>query len=130
MRVMIIDNDTAWTRSLELILSQRGYEVVVFNDPVAACQYIDENYNTRPAEMPDAVLLDYAMPRMSGFQVLTRIRDELPASGRVVFVTGHGDQIAHADLQQMGVDAWLAKPVEIDELTAVLEHGRTCGNAA
>lgn len=124
MRVMIVDNDEAWTRSLEIVLKQRGYEVTAFTEPARACDFIDQVRKTSlltEDDLPDAVVLDYVMPQMSGFGVLARIGSELKAHCVVVFVTGHGDQLEAADFRQMGVTACLEKPVDVDELVKVLE---------
>lgn len=124
MRVMIVDNDEAWTRSLEILLKQRGYEVTAFTESERACDFIDQVHGTdflTDDDLPDAVILDYIMPQMSGFQVLARIASELKAGCVVVFVTGHGDQLQSADLKQMGVAACLEKPVDMDDLVKALE---------
>ena len=124
MRVMIVDNDEAWTRSLEILLKQRGYDVVAFTEPERACAFINRvhgtGFLTEDVE-PDAVVLDYVMPRMTGLGVLAQISSELKPSCVVVFVTGHGDQLLSADLAQMGVAACLEKPVDVDDLIKVLE---------
>ncbi|NQU39554.1 MAG: response regulator [Lentisphaerae bacterium] len=123
-RVMIVDNDEAWIRSLKLLLTERGYEVYAFTDPSKACDFIDQMACVAcvgESEMPDAVVLDYLMPEMSGYQVLGRMGYHLSSSCRIVFVTGHGEQLRNAKLGQMGVAACLAKPVDLDGLVAALE---------
>jgi len=125
MRIMIVDNDEAWTRSLEILLKQRGYAVTAFTDPERACDFIAQAHGERflaDDRLPDAVVLDYVMPQMNGFSVLARIASKLKADCVVVFVTGHGDQLQNADLKQMGVAACLEKPVDVDELVKVLER--------
>ncbi len=124
MRVMIVDNDGAWTRSLELLLRERGYQVAAFTEPERACDYIDQITHAEflpKADLPDVVVLDYVMPRLNGFQVLARIAPNLKADCVVLFVTGHGDQLGTVDLAQMGVAGCLEKPVDVDELVRVLE---------
>ncbi len=120
MRIMIIDNDVAWTRSLSILLSEQGHDVRVFNDPVKACEYIVTD-DRKKSEMPNALVLDYLMPEMSGFQVLGRIWDQLGNDCRIAFVTGHGEQMRNARLQEMGVTACLEKPIDFDQLVEVLE---------
>ena len=124
MRVMLVDNDEAWTRSLEIVLKQRGYDVAGFTDPERACDYIEQMAGTgllQTGNMPDAVILDYLMPGMTGFGVLARIASRLKTGCAIIFVTGHGDQLKHADFKQMGVAGCLEKPVDVDELVNVLE---------
>ena len=124
MHVMIVDNDEAWTRSLEILLKQRGYNVTAFTEAERACDFIDQVARSgflREDDLPDAVLLDYVMPQMSGFQVLARIASNLKSGCVVVFVTGHGDQLKNEDFKQMGVAGCLEKPVDVAELVKVLE---------
>jgi len=124
MYVMIVDNDEAWTRSLEILLKQRGFEVTAFTEPERACEFIEQIYRTGfliEDVLPDAVVLDYVMPQMTGFGVLARIASELKAGCVIVFVTGHGDQMKNADFGRLGVAACLEKPVDVDELVKVLE---------
>ncbi len=124
MRVIVIDNDEAWTRSLSILFSARGYDVQVFNNPIMACEYIGTLEQDKN-EMPNAIVLDYLMPEMSGFKVLGWIADNLDKSCRIVFVTGYSEQLENAHLDEMGIAACLKKPVDFDELVNVLE-----GNAA
>lgn len=121
MRIMIIDNDKAWTQSLSLLLSEQGHDVQVFNNPVQACEYICAD-DRKKNEMPNAIVLDYLMPEMSGFQVLGWIWNQLSDDCRIAFVTGHGEQIKNARLQEMGVSACMEKPVDFDQLLDVLER--------
>ncbi len=125
MRVMIVDNDEAWTRSLTLLLKARGYEVHAFTNPSTACEFVHQIAETGflgVSEMPDAVVLDYVMPEMSGFQVLNRIGDRLGETCTIVLVTGHGEQLRGARLTEMRVAACLEKPVDLDHLITVLER--------
>lgn len=124
MHIMIVDNDEAWTRSLEILLKQRGYKVTAFTEAERACDFIDQVARAgflSENDLPDAVVLDYVMPQLTGYQVLARIASELKKGCVVVFVTGHGDQLKNADFKQMGVAACLEKPVDVDELVKVLE---------
>jgi CheY-like chemotaxis protein len=126
MHIMIVDNDVAWTRSLEILLRQRGYQVSAFTDPECACDFICRMSgpgSPTADSQPDAVVLDYLMPKLSGFEVLARIGSHLRNGSVVVFVTGHGDQLQNADFKQLGVAACLEKPVDVDDLASVLEAG-------
>ena len=123
MHIMIVDNDEAWTRSLEILLMQRGHEVTAFTEAERACDFIEQVCRTSffsEDDLPDALVLDYVMPQMTGVQVLARIASELKADCVVVFVTGHGDQLKDADLRRMGVVTCLEKPLDVDELVNAL----------
>ncbi len=124
MRIMIVDNDEAWTRSLALLLSHRGDEVYAFTNPIEACEFVQQIANAgflSPGAMPDAVILDYVMPELSGYQVLARISDELGVDCTIILVTGHAEQLASSRLTENGVTGCLEKPVDFDQLVRVLE---------
>ena len=132
MRIMIVDNDEAWTRSLTILLTGRGYEVRAFTNPTKACEFIRrtaDNALHGKSELPDSVVLDYIMPGMSGFQVLKQIGDDLRPSCRIVIVTGHGEQLRNAKLNQIGVTTCLEKPVDLDTLEQALDGGMDATNA-
>ena len=124
MRIMLVDNDAAWTRSLEILLKGHGHEVYAFTNPLEACDFIQQISDTgflSSHELPDAVVLDYVMPEMSGYQVLARISDMLTAECRIILVTGHSEQLETSRLTEIGTTACLSKPVDLEVLERVLE---------
>lgn len=122
MRVMIVDNDEAWTRSLTILLTGHGYDIQAFTDPIRACDFIRQVAEEGSSgKMPDAVVLDYVMPGMNGLQVLARIERQLGPGCRVILMTGHGEQLRNAPLSEMGVASCLEKPVDLDSLEQALK---------
>jgi DNA-binding response OmpR family regulator len=71
--------------------------------------------------MPDAVILEYVLPRLTGFQVLGRIGELLKANCRILFVTRRAEQLRNAKLREMGVLGCMQKPVDMDVLVRLLE---------
>ena len=124
MRIMMVDNDAAWIRSQEILLKGHGHQVYAFTNPLEACDFIQQIYGTGflgSDELPDAIVLDYVMPEMSGFQVLSRISDMLTKECRIVFVTGHSEQLETSRLTETDRISCLSKPVDFDLLENVLE---------
>lgn len=117
MKVMIVDNDAAWTRSLEILLGRRGYHTKAFIDPEAACSFVEQ---ATDEQAPEALILDYAMPRMNGLELLDRVRGHLNSGCRVVLLTGHGDRVRDSDLQWKGRSFYMEKPVDLDRLDQAL----------
>jgi len=121
---MLVDNDAAWVRSLELLLKGRGHEVYAFTNPLEACDFIRQISGSgflNDSALPDAVVLDYLMPELSGYQVMARISDMLTNNCTIVFVTGYSEQLETSRLTETGITACLSKPVDFDILERVLE---------
>jgi signal transduction histidine kinase len=72
----------------------------------------------------DLVLMDCQMPRVDGFEAARRIRIELTGRRRlpVVAITAHDSPANRARCTESGMDDYLAKPVEVDMLAAVLRR--------
>ena len=120
MRIVIIDNDQAFVRSLAILLRAYGHEVRAFCDPVNAGTWFED----RPAV--DVLLLDYLMPGCHGARLLDLIRPHLPAGTRVFLVSGHSELFDRRDLPAMGIDGFFPKPLDLDRLVALV--GRPAAN--
>ena len=114
MEIVVVDNDRALLRSVEIMLSAGGHRVHAFQDPESACLYVEKGGSL------DILLLDYVMPRLSGAEVLQRIREFLPARARVVLISGHTEMVESMDLKGLGVETFLPKPLDLQQLDAVL----------
>ena len=112
-RVLIVDDneDAAWL--LTELLRAVGHEVEMALDGPAALGLLD-------GFVPDAALLDIGLPVMDGFELARRIRARFP-SMLLVAVTGYGQADDRAATRAAGFDAHLVKPVDIDDVTRVLE---------
>ena len=72
----------------------------------------------------DLVFMDNHMPRLSGVDATSRIRQMLPASRqpRIVAVSGSSDIFDMSDFEKAGMDALLCKPFHLDDLAASIEE--------
>jgi two-component system, OmpR family, KDP operon response regulator KdpE len=110
-RVLVIEDEPALLRALEINLRARGYQVVTSSAGQAAL--------AEAARVPpDAVLLDLGLPDLDGAEVIRRLRQwtavpVLVLSGRV----GSGDKIGALDA---GADDYVTKPFAMEELLARL----------
>jgi two-component system, OmpR family, KDP operon response regulator KdpE len=110
-RVLIVEDEPALLRALEINLRARGYQVSSSADGQTALAEAAR----RP---PDAVLLDLGLPDMDGNEVIRRLRawtavPVLVLSGRA----GSGDKIGALD---SGADDYVTKPFSMEELLARL----------
>lgn len=107
--ILVIDDEAQIRRALKSILSTRGYEVIF-----AAAG--SEGLDLAIAKSPDLVILDLAMPDMSGLDVCRELRTWYAAPILVLSVRGSdADKIAALDL---GADDYVTKPFSAGELLA------------
>jgi len=82
---------------------------------------------TYERERNDVVVLDLAMPGLSGLQILEVLMQRDP-NITVVMLSGHGNISSAVEAMQIGADNFLAKPVDFAHFSAVLEraHDKAC----
>ena len=115
LRVLVVEDDTDCAESAAMVLRCSGHSVEVVTDGHAALKAA-ECYS------PDVVLVDLGLPRMNGWEVSRRIKDQ--ANGRkpvVIAVTGWTRDEDRQRSAEAGIDLHLLKPVDPVELEAALK---------
>jgi CheY-like chemotaxis protein len=112
--VLVADDDQAIRETLECVLHDAGYDVLLANDGAAALTTI------RQAAQPLVVLLDHLMPRLDGFAVLRAVASDQALRKR------HGYVLISAIPRMLKNDerallseldaSMLAKPFDLDDL--------------
>lgn len=117
--ILVVDDDPIFCKTLQDILTLRGYRVETETEPRKVLGHLDKNYKL-------AVLLDLKLGTRDGLDVLKEIRTKYPTKP-VVLVTGYrvemADSIAKAN--KIGAYTCLYKPFEMDGLLSLLEDIRT-----
>jgi DNA-binding NtrC family response regulator len=113
-RILIVEDRDSLRRMLELALGQEGYEVATAADGRAGMRLLAE----RPF---DFVLTDLKLPDVSGIEVLEASRAAQPRVP-VVVLTGYGTVGAAVEAMKLGAYDFLEKPLEIDDLTRLIER--------
>jgi DNA-binding NtrC family response regulator len=114
MNVVLVENDVALLRTLEMLLESLGNHVRAFHDPIEACSFLER------CEDLDFLIIDYMMPDLTAPEVLQRLKGRLPNDSKVILVSGHTDVVKAFNLEGMGVHAFLNKPLDLDRLFEVL----------
>ncbi len=112
--VLVVDDQSDALDVAREMLTDLGFRVTCYNDPVVAASAI-----TAAPHAFDALVTDLSMPGMSG-TALAAISSKLRPDAPVLLVTGYQRPDAMRDLQQTGVRAVLSKPYRKDELAALL----------
>lgn len=103
--VLVIDDDECIRTSLAEILEMMGYHVAVAADGQEGVELLEVGLE------PNAIVLDLMMPRMNGWEFLSRLRADPKFEGLPVVVTS----AVTAD-RPPGADACLQKPFEVAQL--------------
>jgi DNA-binding response OmpR family regulator len=114
--VLVVDDEPQVVWMLQFSLRAEGYETFAARDGRTALEEIRER-------RPRLVLLDIMMPVMDGWSVLEEMRD-LPEGERprVIVVSARSSVRDRAKAAELGADAFVAKPFNVDDLLAVM-HG-------
>jgi DNA-binding response OmpR family regulator len=112
--VLVVDDEPQVVWMLRFSLEAEGYRTLEARDGRAALEEIRRH-------RPDLVLLDVMMPVMDGWSVLEELQ-ALPAEERprVVVVSARASLRDRAKAAELGADAFVAKPFNVEDLLDVL----------
>ena len=112
-RVLVVEDSAVIQRLIAVCLRPAGLEVETRADGPSGLQAALE-------DPPDLVILDVGLPRMDGWEVLERIRnDERTRDLKVLVLTAHAQEETRERADQGGADAFLTKPFRPDDLRSV-----------
>ncbi|MEJ5311347.1 MAG: response regulator [Anaerolineae bacterium] len=114
--ILIVDDDTSLRRTMAMIFERRGYIVETAANGAEAVARVRD----RPFDM---VLMDIRMPVLDGVQALKQIKALRP-DAVVTMMTGFAIEDLMADALAEGAFALLDKPVNIDEVIALIERAQ------
>ena len=113
-RILIADDEPNIVVSLEFLMKQRGYDIRVVSNGAEALEAIGEF-------RPDLILLDVMMPRVSGYDVCQKVRENPEWHGiKIIMVTAIGEQVNELTSPLYGADAHIDKPFEFEKLERVI----------
>ncbi|GJD95233.1 response regulator [Methylobacterium iners] len=117
MKTCLVVDDSAVIRKVaRRILESMNFEVGEAEDGAKALTVCAE-------AMPDAILLDWNMPTMDGYEFLRVLRQSPGGSApKVLFCTTENDVGAIARALHAGADEYIMKPFDRDIVTAKLEQ--------
>jgi PAS domain S-box-containing protein len=116
LRILLVDDDTAGREAMATVLQSRGAEVI-------AASSSEEALEAMGREHPDVLLSDIEMPGEDGHSLIRKVRalppdrgGDIPAAALTAYARGEDRQKALL----AGYQVHVAKPVQPDELTAVI----------
>ena len=110
MRLLLAEDEKALSSALQVILKHNNYSVdAVYNGQDAYDYIVTGVY--------DGVILDVMMPKMDGFDVLSKVRNE-GCDVPIIMLTAKSETDDKINGLDLGADDYLAKPFEMKELLA------------
>jgi len=110
--VLVMEDEDALATLLSYNLEKEGYRVVVAADGEEGMLQIEER-------LPDLVLLDWMLPKLSGIEVCRRIRGKSETRNMpIIMLTARGEESDRIRGLDTGADDYLTKPFSMSELIA------------
>jgi len=107
--ILIVDDDRAMVGMVASLLGSEGYDLLTAYDGESALRRHAE-------ELPDLVILDRRLPKLTGDEVCKRIRASAPTP--ILMLTGEKGEEERVKLLDLGADDYLEKPFGRKELLA------------
>ena len=119
-RILLVEDNSVNQLIVRRLLEKRGHRVIVANNGRDALAALDDvAFATF-----DCVLMDVQMPQMNGFECTTIIREREQLTGfhlPIIAMTAHAMNGDRARCLAAGMDAYLSKPIDPDELVRLLD---------
>jgi DNA-binding response OmpR family regulator len=114
-RFLVVDDNRDFVEAIRVLLELNGHQVEAAFDGVAG---LEAAIRTEP----DVVVLDVGLPRLNGYEVCRRIREQrLATQPLIIGATGWAQLVDRKLGEFAGFDAHLVKPFGYEELAVLLE---------
>lgn len=111
-RLLLVDDEPGLRAAVQAYLEDDGFDVTTAADG-------DEGLQKAQQMLPDVVISDVMMPRCDGYGLLKRMREDERLGGTpVIFLTAKGMTADRTEGYLAGVDDYIPKPFDPDELVA------------
>ena len=108
IKILVVEDDKDLNRTMCSFLSQNGYEA-------QGCLLANDAYNAMYNKMFDLIISDIMMPQIDGFEFASTVRKINPTVP-IIFVTARDDFSAKQKGFEAGIDDFMVKPIDFEEL--------------
>ncbi|HEV8490649.1 MAG TPA: response regulator transcription factor [Candidatus Angelobacter sp.] len=108
-RILVVDDETQITRVLKTTLQSQGYEVKTATDGESALNFAVD-------WIPDLIVTDLSMPRMSGIELTRAVRERSQVP--IIVLSVREEEKSKIDALDAGADDYVVKPFSVNELLA------------
>jgi two-component system phosphate regulon response regulator PhoB len=111
-QILVVEDENSLATLLQYNLDKEGYQVALAGDGEEALLMIDER-------LPDLVVLDWMLPKVSGVEVCRRLRSRSETRNLpIIMLTARGEESDRVRGLDTGADDYIVKPFSMTELTA------------
>lgn len=107
-QILVVEDDRDLNKTVCSFLNQNGYEAT-------GCLSADEAYDVMYEKVFDLIVSDIMMPGTDGFEFVKTVR-ELNEDIPILFMTARDDFVSKQRGYRVGVDDYMVKPIDLDEL--------------
>jgi DNA-binding NtrC family response regulator len=115
-KIYVVDDEPKIGKLFTNVLERDGFDVKAFMNPVKMLKKLEEEKNA----VPDVVLADMMMPEMNGVELLETLKDR-GVSVPVIIMTAHSSVQTAVEAMRQGAFHYLQKPVNLEEMRALLD---------
>ena len=110
--ILVVEDEDALSTLLSYNLEKEGYKVTVATDGEEGLMLVDER-------LPDLIVLDWMLPKVSGIEVCRRLRTRAETRNvPIIMLTARGEESDRIRGLDTGADDYITKPFSMTELTA------------
>jgi two-component system cell cycle sensor histidine kinase/response regulator CckA len=108
--ILIVEDEELLLDLLKTVFETKGYQVLIAKDGLEALGV----YEARGKEI-DIILMDIGLPKMSGWEVLRRVRD-MNSKVKVILASGYIDPHSKSEILKAGAKYFIQKPYVLKEV--------------
>lgn len=112
-KVLVVEDDKDLNQTVCAYLNRNGYDAI-------GCLSANDAYNEMYGNMFDVIISDIMMPQIDGYEFAQTVR-EMNADIPILFMTAREDFESKRKGFGVGVDDYMVKPVDLDELSLRIE---------
>ena len=116
-RILVVDDDTNTLDFLKVLLQQQDYEILTAQDG-------SEALNLLETQLVNLILTDIAMPHLNGYQLCQRVKNASDSRLLLIPIILMSGRTLDSDIRyakSLGADDYLPKPLDVDDLIAVVQ---------
>lgn len=108
-KILLVDDDKMVITLMNYRLKKDGFDIFVCNDGKSAINQLQET-------LPDLIIVDIMMPKVSGFEVLRFLRNKLQSDIPVIVLSSINDEDTLIEAFELGANEFVTKPFNPEEI--------------